>query len=36
VVKDFADGAEMPWADLYVPEACYSGPGLGRPADRVA
>jgi glycine/D-amino acid oxidase-like deaminating enzyme len=27
VVKDFADGAEMPWADLYVPEACYSGPG---------
>ena len=27
VIKDFADGAEMPWADLYVPEACYSGPG---------
>ena len=26
VIKDFADGAEMPWADLYVPEACYSRP----------
>ena len=36
VVKDFADGAEMPWADLYVPDACYSGPNAGRSADRVA
>lgn len=27
LVKDFADGTEMPWADLYVPEACYYGPG---------
>ena len=25
VIKDFAEGAEMPWADLYVPEACYAG-----------
>ena len=22
VVKDFADGAELPWAELYVPAAC--------------
>ena len=36
VVKDFADGAEMPWADLYVPEACYSGPAPQRTEDRVA
>jgi glycine/D-amino acid oxidase-like deaminating enzyme len=26
VIKDFADGAEMPWADLYMPEACYARP----------
>jgi glycine/D-amino acid oxidase-like deaminating enzyme len=35
LVKDFTDGAEMPWADLYVPEACYYGPGE-RPENRVA
>jgi glycine/D-amino acid oxidase-like deaminating enzyme len=23
VIKDFVDGAELPWAELYVPEACY-------------
>ncbi|HSN21996.1 MAG TPA: FAD-dependent oxidoreductase [Usitatibacter sp.] len=23
VIRDFVDGAEMPWADLYLPEACY-------------
>ncbi len=36
VVKDFADGAEMPWADLYVPEASYSGPAQRRVADHRA
>jgi len=25
VIKDFADGAELPWADLYVPAACSTG-----------
>lgn len=23
VIKDFADGAELPWAELYLPEMCY-------------
>ena len=22
VIRDFADGADMPWADLYMPQAC--------------
>jgi glycine/D-amino acid oxidase-like deaminating enzyme len=24
VIRDFADGADMPWADLYMPQACYA------------
>lgn len=24
VIRDFADGTETPWADLYVPEACFT------------
>ncbi len=24
VVRDFADGNDVPWAELYVPEACYA------------
>jgi glycine/D-amino acid oxidase-like deaminating enzyme len=31
VIKDFADGAELPWAELYVPEACHA-----RREDRAA
>ena len=23
VIRDFVDGAELPWAELYIPEACY-------------
>jgi glycine/D-amino acid oxidase-like deaminating enzyme len=36
VIRDFVDGAEMPWADLYVPEACYAPPSPRGPLRPLA